>query len=64
MSIVFMMAISLHAPAALTIYWISSQLYSLLQNVMMDLMLPISFTPKKRINYAKIKNDNAVNVIN
>jgi inner membrane protein COX18 len=64
LSIVFMMAISLHAPAALTIYWISSQVYSLFQNVIMDLVFPISFTPKTRFNYKKSKNEDAVNVIN
>ncbi|EMG46538.1 hypothetical protein G210_3205 [Candida maltosa Xu316] len=64
LSTVFMMAISLHAPAALTVYWISSQLYSLIQNVLMDLLLPISFTPKTRFNYKKSKNPDAANVIN
>ncbi|EER30282.1 hypothetical protein CTRG_06066 [Candida tropicalis MYA-3404] len=64
LSMVFMMAISLHAPAALTIYWISSQVYSLFQNVIMDLAFPISFTPKTRFNYKKSKNDDATDVIN
>ena len=64
LSMVFMMAISLHAPAALTIYWISSQVYSLFQNVVMDLVFPINFTPKTRFNYKKSKNEDAVDVIN
>lgn len=49
MSIVFLMAISLHAPTALTLYWLSSQVFSLIQNVFLDLVLPASFTPKRRI---------------
>lgn len=48
MSIVFMMAISIHAPAALVLYWISSQFFSLIQNIVLDIKYPISFTPKKR----------------
>ena len=48
MSIVFMMAISIHAPAALVLYWISSQFFSLIQNMVLDVKFPISFTPKKR----------------
>ncbi|KAI5968129.1 COX18 [Candida theae] len=48
MSIVFMMAISIHAPAALVLYWISSQVFSLVQNVVLDIRYPISFTPRKR----------------
>lgn len=49
MSIVFLMAISLHAPVALVLYWISSQLFSLIQNIFLDIAIPISFTPNKRI---------------
>lgn len=65
MSIVFMMAISLNAPVALTLYWLSSQVYSLIQNIIMDLMLPISFTPNKRVNYKVLREkDNAQPVIN
>ncbi|CAK9441576.1 uncharacterized protein LODBEIA_P54440 [Lodderomyces beijingensis] len=50
LSIVFMMAISVHAPAALTLYWLSSQFYSLVQNVVLDSKFPISYTPKKRFS--------------
>ena len=48
LSIVFMMAISIHAPAALTLYWISSQFFSLIQNIWLDLKIPITYSPKKR----------------
>lgn len=62
MSVVFMMAVSLHAPAALVMYWLSSQVFSLIQNVVMDLTMPISFTPNKRFNVARQK-DSAENVL-
>ncbi|KAG2736070.1 hypothetical protein G9P44_000160 [Scheffersomyces stipitis] len=64
MTVVFMMAISLNAPSALTLYWLSSQVYSLVQNVILDLTLPISFTPRKRFNYKESKSANARPVIN
>ncbi|RLV93513.1 Mitochondrial inner membrane protein COX18 [Spathaspora sp. JA1] len=64
MSIVFMMAISLHAPVALTLYWLSSQVYSLIQNVILDLTMPISFTPIKRLNWPKSKSSDAIDIIN
>ncbi|KAI5956587.1 COX18 [Candida jiufengensis] len=53
LSIVFMMAISIHAPAALLLYWISSQFFSLIQNIIMDLKFPISYSPKKRFGWEK-----------
>lgn len=64
MSVVFMMAVSLNAPVALTLYWLSSQVYSLIQNVIMDLMIPISFTPNKRFNYKKAGSNDLQSVIN
>lgn len=64
MAIVFLMAISLHAPTALTLYWFTSQLYSLMQNIILDLLLPISFTPNKRLDYKPQTNGNAVSVLN
>mmetsp|Transcript_2433 Transcript_2433/g.2713 ORF Transcript_2433/g.2713 Transcript_2433/m.2713 type:complete len:343 (+) Transcript_2433:580-1608(+) len=65
MSVVFMMAISLNAPVALTLYWLSSQVYSLIQNIIMDLMIPISFTPNKRISYKVLPQTNQpISVVN
>ncbi|QBM85441.1 inner membrane protein COX18 [Metschnikowia aff. pulcherrima] len=64
MAVVFLMAISLHAPSALTLYWLSSQLFSFIQNIFLDLMLPISFTPKTRLNSRKQRTADAVNVVN
>lgn len=65
MMVVFLMAVSLHAPSALTLYWLSSQVFSLVQNVILDLALPISFTPNRRLNYrAASKGEDVVNVIN
>lgn len=63
MAVVFLMAISLHAPAALTLYWFSSQAFSLVQNVFLDIFLPISFTPNKRFDYRRLKLSDAVEVV-
>ncbi|CAK7903345.1 cytochrome c oxidase assembly protein Cox18p, mitochondrial [[Candida] anglica] len=57
MSVVFMMAISMNAPVALTLYWLSSQLFSLVQNIFLDLNFPMSFTPKTRFNYRKTNGE-------
>ncbi|CAI5759708.1 unnamed protein product [Candida verbasci] len=62
LSIVFMMAISLYAPASLTVYWICSQFYSLIQNIVMDLVMPINYAPKSRFNLAKNKNPEAIDI--
>ncbi|KAK6456963.1 60Kd inner membrane protein-domain-containing protein [Scheffersomyces xylosifermentans] len=64
MTVVFMMAISLNAPVALTLYWLSSQVYSLVQNIIMDLSIPISFTPRRRFTYKESTSDQAVPVVN
>ncbi|OBA19363.1 hypothetical protein METBIDRAFT_88991 [Metschnikowia bicuspidata var. bicuspidata NRRL YB-4993] len=64
MAVVFLMAVSLHAPSALTLYWLSSQLFSLIQNIFLDLMLPISFTPKTRLSAREQRNPNAIDVVN
>ncbi|CCG22041.1 hypothetical protein CORT_0B03320 [Candida orthopsilosis Co 90-125] len=56
MSTVFMMAISIHAPAALVLYWISLQFFSLIQNMILDIKYPISFTPKKRFGGGILEN--------
>ncbi|KAK6462513.1 putative mitochondrial inner membrane protein [Scheffersomyces coipomensis] len=64
MAVVFLMSISLHAPTALTLYWLSSQFYSLVQNIIMDIVLPVSFTTRNRVNYSKSRNPDAINVIN
>ncbi|CDK29811.1 unnamed protein product [Kuraishia capsulata CBS 1993] len=43
--VVFLMVVSSQAPAALSLYWISSNVFSLLQNVALDRLLPISYSP-------------------
>ena len=63
MAVVFLMAISLHAPTALTLYWLSSQVFSLVQNVFLDLFLPISFTPHKRLDHTRLKRPDAISVV-
>ncbi|KAG0683077.1 Cytochrome c oxidase assembly protein cox18, mitochondrial [Pichia californica] len=47
-SLIFLTAISTQAPAALVIYWISSNSYSLIQNILMDKFLPLRYTPYER----------------
>ncbi|KAF3990042.1 hypothetical protein FT663_02321 [Candidozyma haemuli var. vulneris] len=64
MGVVFLMAISLHAPTALTLYWLSSQLFSLVQNVVLDLVFPLNYTPHKRMDFKKSKSETAESVIN
>lgn len=63
MAVVFLMAISLHAPTALTLYWLSSQVFSLVQNVMLDIFLPLSYTPHRRLDYRRLVLDSAVDVV-
>lgn len=63
MSVVFLMAIAPHAPAALCLYWLSSQVFSLIQNVILDLTMPISFTPHKRLNYRALTLADAVPLV-
>lgn len=63
MTVVFLMAISLHAPTALTLYWLSSQVFSLIQNVFLDLVFPASFTPKRRLDQRKLRSLEAQNVV-
>lgn len=60
MSVVFMMAISMNAPVGLSLFWISSQVYSLIQNIILDLVYPISYTPKTRVDNKTIKGGMAV----
>lgn len=63
MSVVFMMAVSLNAPVALALYWVSSQVFSLIQNVFLDLMVPLNYSPNKRLNYTKLASSDAVSVV-
>lgn len=63
MAVVFMMAISLHAPVSLVLYWLSSQLFSLVQNIIMDVTMPISFTPNRRFNYKTSKGQESMPIV-
>lgn len=63
MGVVFLMAISLHAPTALTLYWLSSQIFSLIQNVLLDLVFPLNYTPYKRVDFKQLKSPTAKLVI-
>lgn len=48
-STIFLITISSYAPVALSLYWISSQFYSFLQNFFFDKYLPIEFIPKNNV---------------
>lgn len=63
LSVVFMMAISMNAPVALTLYWLSSQIFSLIQNIFLDINFPMSFTPRKRFNFKEVRDGDQVDVI-
>lgn len=47
-SLIFLTAVATQAPAALVMYWISSNSFSLLQNILMDRFLPLRYTPYDR----------------
>lgn len=47
-SLIFLTAVATQAPAALVIYWISSNSYSLCQNILMDRFLPLRYSPYDR----------------
>ncbi|KAH3680465.1 hypothetical protein WICMUC_000305 [Wickerhamomyces mucosus] len=48
LSTTFLMAIATQAPAALALYWISSNAFSTIQNIFLDYYLPIKYTPQDR----------------
>ncbi|KAG7880557.1 hypothetical protein KL905_002531 [Ogataea polymorpha] len=48
MSICFLVVLSAQAPAALSIYWISSNMYSLAQNILLNKFMPLRYTPYAR----------------
>ncbi|ODV95046.1 hypothetical protein PACTADRAFT_3928 [Pachysolen tannophilus NRRL Y-2460] len=52
-SIAFFIAVSTQAPAALGLYWISSNGFSLLQNILMDKFLPLSYSPYSNASFKK-----------
>lgn len=62
MAVVFLMAVSVHAPTALTLYWLSSQVFSLVQNVVLDVVLPVAYTPNRRVAHTPLTAPAAVDV--
>lgn len=48
LSVVFLMTISTQAPTALVLYWISSNGFSVIQNILLDYYIPIKYTPETR----------------
>lgn len=56
-STIFLIAMSIQAPAALSLYWVSSNLFSLLQNILMDKLLPLNYTPYLDTNFTKLAKD-------
>lgn len=58
-SLIFLTAISTQAPAALVIYWISSNSFSLFQNILMDKFLPLRYSPYDRFTTTEKVKDSA-----
>jgi inner membrane protein COX18 len=48
LGVVFLMAVSTQAPAALALYWISSNAFSTVQNMVLDYYVPVRYTPEAR----------------
>lgn len=44
---IFIMTIAFQAPTALCLYWFSSNAFSLAQNMLLDVFLPVRYTPPK-----------------
>lgn len=44
--VIFLMSMAAQAPAALSLYWVSSNAYSLVQNMVLDKLMPVSYTPE------------------
>jgi len=55
--IVFLMAICTQAPAALGLYWISSNAFSTVQNMILDYYMPIRYSPQSRFGFKKATKD-------
>lgn len=47
-AIVFLMTVATQAPAAISLYWISSNGFSMAQNMILDYFIPIRYIPKTR----------------
>ncbi|ODV64492.1 membrane insertase COX18 ASCRUDRAFT_74104 [Ascoidea rubescens DSM 1968] len=63
LSVVFMIGISFNAPVLIVLYWICSNIYSLVQNIFLEYFLPIRYQPYNRnwtSNNFKV-NDNELN---
>jgi membrane protein insertase Oxa1/YidC/SpoIIIJ len=52
-AVLFFTTISFQAPVALCLYWLASNTFSALQNVLLDYYLPLAHTPK-RLNYSTV----------
>lgn len=56
--LMFLIAMSTQAPAALVWYWIWSNVYSLIQNVLLDKYLPLRFIPESRFRrFGEVSKD-------
>lgn len=62
-SLIFLMALATQAPAALVMYWISSNSYSLFQNIIMDKLLPLRYSPYDRFHNPITASKNAKNLL-
>lgn len=51
--VVFLMAIATQAPAGLVLYWISSNAFSLVQNILLDFWIPLKYNALERFSFKK-----------
>jgi inner membrane protein COX18 len=62
-SLIFLTAVATQAPAALVMYWISSNSYSLIQNILMDRFLPLRYSPYDRFRRSDKVPDSATPIM-
>lgn len=55
--IVFLMVVCTQAPAALGLFWISSNAFSTVQNMVLDYYLPVRYSPQSRFRHKKATKD-------
>lgn len=48
LSVIFFMTIATQAPTALLLYWISSNVFSVIQNIFLDVYFPTRYSPNSR----------------
>lgn len=52
--VIFFISMTFQMPVGLCLYWLASNIFSLAQNILLQLCLPISYIPPKRLTNTKI----------